>query len=41
MSVQAAICRVMKVRKELSHRDLVVQVNIRNGQRVFLAQFSP
>ena len=26
MSVQAAICRVMKVRKESGHRDLVAQV---------------
>ncbi|CAN0307610.1 unnamed protein product [Ascophyllum nodosum] len=26
MSVQAAICRVMKVRKEATHRDLVMQV---------------
>ena len=26
MSVQAAICRVMKVRKEAGHRDLVAQV---------------
>ncbi|CAM9795204.1 unnamed protein product [Ectocarpus fasciculatus] len=26
MSVQAAISRVMKIRKEASHRDLVVQV---------------
>lgn len=35
MSVQAAICRVMKVRKECNHRDLVVQVN--NRQRRWLA----
>lgn len=33
MSVQAAICRVMKVRKELSHRDLVVQVKRREEKR--------